>query len=123
MTEVRIGEAGETASEVIVKAAQNVAEATDANGRVIKVKVIGPVELYRLTKVLGAFSSNQATMNMAMSACSVIAIGGEPVSPPSTEREIEAVLQRLGYEGLAAAGEALQKVASTREQVIEQAKN
>ncbi|GGH14870.1 hypothetical protein GCM10007036_14460 [Alsobacter metallidurans] len=97
----------ETPSQKIVKAADRRATATDDEGRVIEVKALTALDLYRLTKLLGANSANQQALNIAMSACSVTAIDGERITPPNSEREIEAMIQRLDFHGLQAATIAL----------------
>lgn len=113
----------ETPSQSIVTAGQRAASAPDSKGRIITCRMLSPVDLFRLTKMLGASASNQATLNLAMSACSVTAIDGDAITAPATEREIEAVLQRLGFEGLEAVGKALVELAISPEAQVEQAKN
>lgn len=111
----------ETPAQVV--SAKEYESAMDSKGRLITVKRLDALNFYRLTKIMGAASSNAATMDMAILASSVIKIDGAPVTPPSTEREIEALIKRLDFEGIAAAGEALGKLVAKDGEAIEVAKN
>jgi hypothetical protein len=70
----------------------------DAQGRNITVRRSTPLDLFRLTKVYGD-KATQATLNLAMIVSSVTAIDGERVVPPGTDRQIEALFARLGWDG------------------------
>lgn len=111
----------ETPSQVV--AAKEFESAMDSKGRLITVKRLDALNFYRLTKVMGALSNNSATMEMATLASSVTKIDATPVAPPSTEREIEALINRLDFEGIAAAGEALGKLVAKDDEATEVAKN
>jgi hypothetical protein len=114
MAEVKLIEAGDTAdspSQVIVKAAAKTSSHTDALGRVIRVRRLGPVDRMRLFRLLGSEDSgNSAYLSYALMAASVTAIDGEAFGAPASRKEIEALIQRLDDEGLAAIGVALSKI-------------
>lgn len=55
-------------------------------------------------------SQNQSYWGMAMLAATVVSIDGDRVQMPSSRREIEALVERLGDEGLAAAGKGVSKM-------------
>ena len=84
------------------------AYATDKRGRVITVKRLTALDYYRVTKVLG--DSNAATFGMASLACTVRRIDTTDFALPTTERDVEFILQQLDFDGLTAAGEALEKL-------------
>jgi hypothetical protein len=62
----------------------------------------------RLFKAAGAqLAQNQPWLGMALLAASVAAIDDVPVPPPINEGLIEALVSRLGDDGIAAVAEAL----------------
>lgn len=95
----------------------------DARGRRITVSSLNALQIYRLTKVLGPFSSNAATMDMATLACTVRKIDATDIAFPATEREVEFLIQQLDFDGITAAGEALRKLNLDEEAALEAAKN
>jgi hypothetical protein len=111
----------ETPSQIV--SAQDTASHSDAKGRVISVKRLNALQFYRLTKVMGASSSNAAAMDMAMIASSVRKIDATPVAMPTTEREVEFLIQQLDFDGIAGAAEALGKLVAKDDEAIEAAKN
>lgn len=106
------GPTAETPSAAIIRAAveADTASHTDIKGRVIEVRRVTLLQMFRLTEVLGEGASNPSRMNLAMSACSVTAIDGEKVSFPGKLSELEIIFQRLDFYGIAAAAEALKKL-------------
>jgi hypothetical protein len=81
---------------------------TDKAGRKIALRRVGVVEQLRLYKALGGeLSANDAYMEMAFIAASVSMIDDVPVPFPASEAALEAVLERLGRDGLAAVDAAL----------------
>jgi len=83
------------------------ASTLDARGRSIAARKLSLLDYYRLTKMLGEQASNERQMELASLAASVTEIDGEPTIFPNSEREIEALLQRLDFDGITDAGEAL----------------
>lgn len=96
---------------------------TDARGRLITVRKLNALNFYNLTKALGHFSSNAATMDMAMIVATVSAINTTKFPVPATEQDIKLLIQELDFDGIAAAGEALKKLAPDPEAEKEVAKN
>ena len=95
----------------------------DERGRLITVSRLNALQFYRLSKTLGASASNPATMDLATIASSVKKIDAENIAVPSSEREVELLIQRLDFDGLAAAGEALKKMNDADEEGLAAAKN
>ena len=109
----------QTPTEII--STQATAIATDKRGRVITVKRLTALDYYRVTKILGDANTNQ--FGMASLACTVRRIDTTDFGLPTSERDIEFVLQQLDFDGLAAAGEALEKLTPTDEADKAAAKN
>jgi len=89
------------------------ASATDARGRYITVKKLTLLDYYRLTKIIGQGSGNSAQMDVASIAVAVTEIDMDKVTFPQTERELEHLMQRLDFDGLAAVAEALKQLNPT----------
>jgi hypothetical protein len=79
----------------------------DAIGRRIGVRKLNFHGHYRLAKLLGQNSGNPAMMTDAMMAASVVEIDGDPIPMPGTELQLEALMQRLDFHGVAAAATAM----------------
>ena len=92
----------------LIAAAQQAQTVTDALGRRIGLRRPGALDKLRLLKAAGpVLAQNQPWLNMALYAASVTEIDGVPVPPPAAEAQIEALVGRLGDEGLAAVALAL----------------
>ena len=98
----------DTPSARLVTAAQAAPEVTDGRGRVLTLRRLTALDKLRLFKAAGPLlAQNQPWLGMAVLACSVAAVDDVPVPPPVTEGQIEALVARLGDDGLAAAATAL----------------
>ena len=98
----------ETPSARLVAAAQAAPAVTDSRGRVLSLRRLTALDKLRLFKAAGpVLSQNQPWLGMALLACSVAALDDVPVPPPVTEGQVEALVARLGDDGLAAVGAAL----------------
>jgi hypothetical protein len=94
----------------------------DKGGRVIELRWLGVVEQLRLFKALGPeLSENRAYVGLARVAAAAAAVDGVPVPFPMSETGIEAVLERLGEDGVEAVGAVL--AAPAMEQVLAEAGN
>jgi hypothetical protein len=113
----------ETPSEIVAQSANDTATKADARGRAITVKRLNALQFYRLTKAMGATASNATAMDLAVIASSVQKIDGEDVMPPATELQVEHLMQRLDFDGLNAAAEALKELKGEDEDEGEAAKN
>ncbi len=92
---------------IIAEAAAEVS-ARDALGRRLSVRRMSALDRLRLFKAIGSeLAQNSPYLGVAMLASSVTAIDDIPVPAPTTERQLEALVQRLGDEGLDAIADAL----------------
>lgn len=78
-----------------------VEQITDDRGRILTVRTIGPRDRMRLFKAIGPVNSrNDPYVGTATLAYSVSEIDGEPVPIPATEIAVEALVDRLGDDGI-----------------------
>jgi hypothetical protein len=97
----------ETPTDTIVKALAKTAEVTDSTGRKISVRRLSPLDRMRLFAIAGKdLSTNTPWMGMAALAVSCVGIDGEQVAKPASKMQIEALVERLGDEGIEAIGAA-----------------
>lgn len=102
----------ETPSSRIVAEAATPLEVTDGAGRVLSVRRPGALDRLRLFKALGAgLAQNDRYVGYAMLAMCVSAIDGTPVPQPGNESQLEALIQRLGDDGMVAIGRELAEAA------------
>lgn len=102
---------------------RDTATVSDAKGRVITVRRLNALQVYRLTKALGASASNPATADMATLASTVCRINTTDIAFPVSEKDVEFLIQQLDFEGIAAAAEALKLLNEADQAEIEAAKN
>jgi len=80
----------------------------DSQGRKLELRRLTALDKLRLFKAAGPhLAHNQPWLGMAVLACSVAAIDDVPVPMPGTETSIEALVARLGDDGIAAIAAAL----------------
>ncbi|WP_376092817.1 hypothetical protein ACE7GA_24370 [Roseomonas sp. CCTCC AB2023176] len=93
----------ETASQAIVRAANQPRVCTDSRGRRIVWKALGAFDNMKLAEIVGASNiENGQYMLFANAAYSVQEIDGERTPKPATKLQLEALVQRLGDEGIEA---------------------
>ena len=98
----------DTPSARLIAAAQAAPEVTDAQGRRLALRRLGALDKLRLFKAAGAqLAQNQPWLGMALLAASVAAIDDIPVPPPTSEAQIEALISKLGDDGINAVATAL----------------
>jgi len=85
----------------------------DARGRRIEVSSLNALDYYRFSKVMGP--SSDAAMDMAAVVATVRKINTTHYAMPSNERDVELLIQELDFDGIAAAGIALGKLAKVTE--------
>lgn len=88
-----------TPSETLVRAApaRKTARLTLESGRTVTVKRLSPLERMMVAKAVGSeLVTNALYANYALVACSITEIEGVAVSLPSSQREIEVLIFRLG---------------------------
>jgi hypothetical protein len=96
-----------SASADVARSALKEVDVVDSLGRALKVKKMSISDKMRLSKAIGGVNTtNQYYFTICFLACSVVSIDATPVPPPQTEREIEALAERLGEEALDSVGAA-----------------
>ena len=88
-------------SEEIVKAASEV-EYIVAGDLKIGVKKPGILQQYRIVEIVGDSAKNEVYMGMINPVLWVVEIDGDRISALQTKRELEALIQRLGEDGVVA---------------------
>jgi hypothetical protein len=102
-----------TPSQAILRESARSFIATDASGRKLLLRRLTALDTLRLFKAAGpALAENQPWLSMAGLAFSVLELEGVPVPSPSTEAQIEGLIERLGDDGLAAIASALESEVS-----------
>jgi hypothetical protein len=99
----------QTPSEAVVQRAGDI-ETIDAGDRKITLKKPGPLAQYRIVEALGEVAKNSMYMSMVMPLLWVTHIDGAAIAPFLSKLELEAFIQRLGEEGIAAIMDHLSKV-------------
>lgn len=102
MTQVTIVKESETPSQQVIRSAAAEVTVTDVRSRTILLKKPGILAQYRLVEIMGDAAANETYMNMVLPVLFVSAIDGEAVIAPQTKREVEALIQRLDEDGIAA---------------------
>lgn len=83
------------------------AEVTDVRGRKIKIRKLSPLDRMHLFEVLGpTLSENAMYLGYVMSAACVEAIDGDFEGFPTSKIRVEAMVGKLGEEGLEAVSKA-----------------
>jgi hypothetical protein len=95
-------------SEEIVAQAVKPVVVTDARGRALTLRKPNVLSQFRLVKMLGDSARNTAYMAMITPLTYLTQIDDEAIAPPTTERELEALIQRLDDDGVMAIMEGLQ---------------
>jgi hypothetical protein len=93
----------------ILKNAQRAINTLDARGRSLVCRRPTALDTLRLFKAAGpTLAQNEAWLAMASLAFAVEAIDGVPVPAPGSEAQIEALVERLGDDGLSAIAAAVE---------------
>lgn len=97
-----------TPSQSIIESGLKSLSAIDGNGRRLLLRPLTALDTLRLFKAAGpVLSQNEAWLSMAGLAIAVMEIDGVPVPIPTSESQIEALVDKLGDEGLIAVADAL----------------
>ena len=100
-----------TPTEIILSRSTEQRSVTDDLGRIITLRRLTALDTLRLLKAAGpSLAENHAWLDMAAIAFSVVSIEGVPVPMPTNEGQLEAVVQRLSDEGMAAAARAFDDI-------------
>jgi hypothetical protein len=79
-----------------------IAKVTDTRGRVITLKKPGALAQYRIVETAGTSAENGTYMSMVLPLIFVTAIDSDPIPQPSTKLQLEALIQQLDEDGIAA---------------------
>ncbi len=91
----------------LVREAAATFDATTTDGRRIALRRMNVLDRLRLFKAVGAeLAGNDAYLGIAYLACAVSSIDGVPVPSPANEAQIEALVGRLGDDGIEAIAQA-----------------
>jgi hypothetical protein len=97
-----------TPAQSIVHEAAVTKTVADKSGRRILLRRLTALDTLRLFKAAGpVLAQNEPWLSMAGLAFSVLEIDGVPIPAPTTETQIEGVIERLGDAGLAAVADTL----------------
>ena len=94
-------------SEKIIASGSQLTEIRDALGRRLVMRRLNALDRLRLFKAVGpALAENAAYLGMGLLAVSVSSIDDIPLPAPASEAQLEALIAKLGDEGLDAAASA-----------------
>jgi hypothetical protein len=98
-------------SQAIIREAAKTFTTNDKAGRQLVLRRLTALDTLRLFKAAGpVLSQNEPWLSMAGLAYSVMEIDGVPVPSPTTEPQIEGLIDRLGDDGLAAVADMMKDV-------------
>lgn len=114
----------ETPTQDVVNAANASVTVTDARGRVIGLRKLSPLDRMRLFRVVGSEGvKNEFYFGYATLAYHVTSIDGEAVVRPTNEMQLEALVQRLDDDGLAAIAKGVSDNFSPSQKTADDAKD
>ena len=116
----------DTPTQAVVRAAAATVQTDpDALGRTWTVRKMSALDRLRLFKVLGDLAENRMYMGTCALAACVTACDGESVGALTSVLKLEALVDRLGDEGLEVVGKAISEHfgAKSDDEVVESAKN
>lgn len=99
----------QTPSQQAVSAASQTYAVVDSRARRITLKKPGVLQQFKLVEALGEVAENRVYMRMALPLLYVTDIDGEGVVTLMRKSEVEALIQRLGDEGLEAVMHGMEK--------------
>lgn len=100
MPELKVHSEAKTPTEMITQAVE--VATLSAGGKQISVKKPGVLSQYRIVEAVGNSAKNEVYMAMILPLLWVTAIDGNEVPPITTKVELEALIQRLGEDGIEA---------------------
>lgn len=101
----------------------NEAETIPAGKLSVTLKKPGILSQYRIVEVVGESAKNSVYMGMIMPLLWVTEIDGLPQPAPTTKRELEALIQRLGEDGVDAIMSHIMAMSGATEPLVETVKN
>jgi translation initiation factor 2B subunit (eIF-2B alpha/beta/delta family) len=112
-----------TFAQSLAEEAGQINREKDAAGRVIGVKRLTFIETHKITLTMGENSSNSTALTQAMLTAAVCEIDGEAIRFPNTQLQIEAMMTRLDFHGIAAANKAHSRFVSVSTDGDQEIKN
>ena len=116
-----------TPTQQIVKAAATSFVVVDAAGRTITYRKLTALDQYRLMRIVGADASkNEMFMGFSAIAYAISQIDDDRMSTPASQRELDAMVQLLGEDGLGAISQDIAKRAEDvqgMQEMVDAAKN
>lgn len=114
-----LAQAVESSGGELFPAPRNTVTITDARGRQITIKKLGPLDNWRLLKVLGPdHSRNDAMYGYAVVVMAVTAIDGIPEAV-ATLLQLEALISRLDEDGMKAVAAGYRQHFATEAEAVE----
>ena len=104
-TVAKVGAARAPTESLVAQAEFSV---TDATGRVIVLRRPDVLAEFQIVEVLGDSAQNAAYMGMIMPLLWISSIDGSQVTVPNTKMEVNALIQRLGHDGIGAVFQGVQ---------------
>lgn len=98
-----------TTEEVDVATEPSARVVVDAKGRKLTLKEPDILAPYRLVEMLGNAAENRVYMQMVFPFIYLAAIDDDVEIPLNSKRELEALIKRLGHDGVAALREGVEK--------------
>lgn len=89
----------DTPTEQILSKVAQTFTVKDTLGRTFVLKKPGILAQYRIVEVAGDSASNEVYMRMVLPLIFVVEFDGEPITQPVNKLQLEALIERLGYEG------------------------
>lgn len=106
-------------TERIIMQARQLTDFRDPSGRTIKVRTLTALDTLRLLKAAGPqLAQNQPWLALATLAYAVSEIDNVPVPTPTTEAQIEALVEKLGESALTMIADHLDATAEQSVQVV-----
>jgi hypothetical protein len=114
-----------TPTESIIASTQRTLDVRDGRGRNLRIRRLTALDTLRLLKAAGPIlAQNQPWLSMAMLAVSVTEIDHIPVPTPTSEAQIESLVEKLGEDGMEAIADAVdQEPATTVDTTVTSAGN
>lgn len=89
-------------SDQVIQQANAEVTVTDTRGRVFRLKKPGVLAQFRLIEALGETAKNEVYMGMVLPLIFVTAIDDDLVYQPRSKSEVEALIQQIDEDGIAA---------------------
>jgi len=95
-------------AQIIAQAAQEFTK-KDARGRVFTLRKPPLLAQYRIIEVMGKSADIDTYRRMVTPLIYITGIDDDPITPPTNKMQLEALIQRIGDDGLTAVSECLEE--------------